>query len=270
MQAEDTETKTKPVDQPAAAFTAQIRIATLEDALRPIMAMAYEARFQVTKAGLACVTVDPAHVALAKVELDRNAFEKLQVETEGFFIAEVDELYGALRRASQFPDVYAWLTVDKEHLLLQYGRHSYRADLEEMAIDWPSVPNLDKLPVTLSVARLDYRRALEIMNHLSDHVRQTVSAAEGFELFAQDNDHHHSWRAVWPENEAIVSLTGPANSLHPLDYLLNIVKSAPRDCTHIALKLGVDYPITLSWPILQKQRTVGGVLCMLAPRIESE
>lgn len=259
------------LERVAADFRALIRISVLEDALRPIAALRDEALFTLGKGGIEGRAVDAAHVALAIVKLQPNAFEKFKGKKDGSFAMVVDDLWTALKHANKTPDQFAWLEVADGKIRLAYGRHSYQANQADLTpAYWPKIPQLaTALPATLSVGRFDYVRTLQALSDITDHVRQSATAEEGFKVCGEDGD-GHSWTSIWPDKEAIVKLDGPAKSIHPLDYLQFIVNSIPHSCTHVTLKLGVDYPVTLAWPITKAQKTVGDVLCMLAPRIESE
>lgn len=270
--AEPIDTEKPRMSPGVAEFKALIRISVLEDALRPICALRDEAVFELQKGIIECRVVDAAHVALADVILTPAAFEKFKDAKDGTFELAVDELWDALRHANKIPDQFAWLEVTPDKVRLSYGRQVYQADLPEIAdanVYWPNIPTLGNLPATLSVGREDYLRTLGEIADITDHVRESATAEDGFKVWGEDAD-GHSWTAVWPEKEAIVKLDGPAKSIYPLDYLSNIVRSIPRSCTHVTLKLGTDYPTILEWPILKAMKPVGNVLCMLAPRIESE
>ncbi len=241
---------------------AEIKSEILKDLTEIVGTIVNEVKINVEEDGISLKAVDPAHVAMVEMHLNKDAFESYEAEeTElGLNLNKIDQFL----KLSGTGDVLSIEHLEDENrLLLKVDNITQKMPLLDTAgMTDPNVPQLD-LPNTLKVEGKHLLKGVRASQNISDHIAITTNA-DGFEIFSEED-----------EDVVRLSLTGDdllelnakeeVRSLFALDYFSDMVKCVKSD-TVLDIELGADYPIKIQFSFADGD---GDVRYLLAPRIES-
>ncbi|UCF09212.1 MAG: proliferating cell nuclear antigen (pcna) [Thermoplasmata archaeon] len=244
-------------------FKAKIKADKFKEVVDVISALVDEAKFNIKPDGISLRAVDPAHVAMLDLALQKKAFEEYKAK-ECELGVDIDKLRDVLKLAGPSDFFNIEHDEDKNRLILDVGNITRRMALVDTAgMSDPKVPNLN-LPAKLVVDANELRRGLKAAEAVSDHVA-LIASPDGFEMLSEgdtDSVNLKLPKALLKELECKEN----QRSLFSLDYFSTMIKaigSAPE----VTMYLGTDYPINLEFNIAEGN---GQVKYLLAPRIESE
>jgi proliferating cell nuclear antigen len=244
-------------------FEAKLKADILKEMVDVVSTLVDEAKFNVGKDSIAVKAVDPAHVAMVDLSLDRSAFEGYKAEEAELGI-DMDKMKEILRLAKAGDVISLNHDEDKNRLVVAVGNTTRRMSLVDTAgMSDPKVPSLN-LPAKLTVRTDELRQAIRASESVSDHIALKASN-EGFEVVSEgdtDTVSHMVSKDMLDELQA----KDAVRSLFPLDYFSNMVKAISSAQT-VTLYLGTDYPVKMEFKIAAGK---GEVKYLLAPRIESE
>lgn len=244
-------------------FDAKVRADVLKEVVDVVSTLVDEAKFNVAKDSISVKAVDPAHVAMVDLALDRGAFEAFKAD-EGELGIDMDKMKEILRLAKAGDTIAMFHDEDKNRLVVAVGNTTRRMALVDTAgMSDPKVPSLN-LPAKLIVRTDELRQGIRASESISDHIALRASPA-GFEIVSEgdtDNVSHVVPKELLEE----LQCKDAVRSLFPLDYFSNMVKSISTAQT-VTLYLGSDYPVKIEFKIAGGK---GDVRYLLAPRIESE
>jgi proliferating cell nuclear antigen len=244
-------------------FEAKLKADILKEMVDVVSTLVDEAKFNVGKDSIAVKAVDPAHVAMVDLSLDRSAFEGYKAEEAELGI-DMDKMKEILRLAKAGDVISLNHDEDKNRLVVAVGNTTRRMSLVDTAgMSDPKVPSLN-LPAKLTVRTDELRQAIRASESVSDHIALKASN-EGFEVVSEgdtDTVSHMVSKDMLDELQA----KDAVRSLFPLDYFSNMVKAISSAQT-VTLYLGTDYPVKMEFKIAGGK---GEVKYLLAPRIESE
>jgi proliferating cell nuclear antigen len=244
-------------------FKAKIKAEILKEVVDVISALVDEAKFNITTDGLSLRAVDPAHVAMLDLALQKKGFEEYKAK-ECELGVDIDKLKDVLKLAGPGDVLNMEHDEEKNKLVLDVGNITRRMALVDTAgMSDPKVPNLN-LPAKLVVASNELRRGLRAAEAVSDHVA-LIASSDSFEMVSEgdtDSVNLKLPKALLKELECKEN----QKSLFSLDYFSTMVK-AIGSTSEVTLYLGTDYPINLEFDIADGK---GHVKYLLAPRIESE
>ena len=244
-------------------FEAKAKADVLKEVVDVVSTLVDEAKFNIGKDSITVKAVDPAHVAMVDLNLDRSAFEAYKAD-EGELGIDMDKMKEILRLGKAGETISLSHDEDKNRLIVTVGNTTRRMALVDTAgMSDPKVPSLN-LPAKVVVRTEELRQAIRASESISDHIALKVSP-DGFEVVSEgdtDNVSH-----VVPK-DMLEELQGKeaVRSLFPLDYFSNMVKAISSAQT-VTLYLGSDYPVKMEFKIAGGK---GEVKYLLAPRIESE
>lgn len=244
-------------------FKAKIKAEVLKEVVDVISALVDEAKFNIKPDGINLRAVDPAHVAMLDMSLDKKAFEEYKAKECELGI-DIDKVKDVLKLAGPGDSFNLEHDEDKNRLILDVGNITRRMALVDTAgMSDPKVPNLN-LPAKLMIDTNELRRGLRAAEAVSDHVALIVSP-DSFEMVSEgdtDSVNLKLPKALLKELDCKEN----QKSLFSLDYFSTMVK-AIGSTSEVTLYIGTDYPINLEFDIAGGN---GHVKFLLAPRIESE
>ncbi len=244
-------------------FEAKLKAEVLKEMVDVVSTLVDEAKFNVGKDSVTIKAVDPAHVAMVDLSLDRGAFENFKADETELGI-DMDKMKEILRLAKAGEGISIKHDEDKNRLIVSVGNTTRRMSLVDTAgMSDPKVPSLN-LPAKVVVRTDELRQAIRASESVSDHIALKASP-EGFEIVSEgdtDTVSHMVPKDMLEEIQA----KDAVRSLFPLDYFSNMVKAIGSAPT-VALYLGTDYPVKMEFKIAAGK---GEVKYLLAPRIESE
>ncbi len=244
-------------------FHAKIKSETLKGIVDVVSTLVDEAKFNITAEGIEIKAVDPAHVAMVDMHIEKGAFEEFSADETELGV-DLDKIKEVLRLARSGDIIELEQDSDKNRLILNVGNITRRMNLVDTAgMADPKVPNVS-LPAKISLTSDELQKGIKASESVSDHI--TLNATpEGFEMFSEGDTDSVSLKLP---KDLLISLecTEKVRSLFPLDYFSNMVKSIPAG-SEVTVMLGSDYPVKLMFDIADKQ---GSVNYLLAPRIESD
>lgn len=244
-------------------FEAKLKADVLKELVDVVSTLVDEAKLNVGKDSVTVKAVDPAHVAMVDLSLDRSAFEAYKAEETELGL-DMDKMKEILRLAKSGEVISVNHDEDKNRLVVSVGNTTRRMSLVDTAgMSDPKVPSLN-LPAKLVVRTDELRQAIRASESVSDHIALKASP-EGFEVVSEgdtDTVSHMVPKDLLEELQA----KDAVRSLFPLDYFSNMVKAISSAPT-VALYLGTDYPVRMEFKIAAGK---GEVKYLLAPRIESD
>ncbi len=244
-------------------FEAKVKAEVLKEVVDVVSTLVDEAKFNIGKDAVTIKAVDPAHVAMLDLSLDRSAFDTYKAD-EGELGMDMDKMKEILRLAKAGDLISLVHDEDKNRLVVTVGNTTRRMSLVDTAgMSDPKVPSLN-LPAKLTVRTEELRQGIRASESISDHIALKASST-GFEIVSEgdtDSVSHVVPKDLLEELQA----KDAVRSLYPLDYFSNMVKAITSAPT-VTLYLGSDYPVKLEFKIAGGK---GDVKYLLAPRIESE
>ena len=244
-------------------FEGKVKADVLKEVVDVVSTLVDEAKFNVGKDAITVKAVDPAHVAMVDLTLDRSAFEAYKAD-EGELGIDMDKMKEILRLAKGGEAIAIGHDENKNRLVVTVGNTTRRMALVDTAgMSDPKVPSLN-LPAKVVVRTDELRQAIRASESISDHLALKASP-EGFEIVSEgdtDNVSHVVPKDLLEE----LQVKEPVRSLFPLDYFSNMVKAISSAQT-VTLYLGSDYPVKVEFKIAGGK---GEVKFLLAPRIESD
>jgi proliferating cell nuclear antigen len=244
-------------------FHAKIKSETLKGVVDVVSTLVDEAKFNIDADGLELKAVDPAHVAMVDMKVEKSAFEEFSADETELGI-DLDKIKEVLRLARAGDIIEMEQDENKNRLVLNVGNITRRMNLVDTAgMSDPKVPNLN-LPAKITVTSDELQKGIRAAETVSDHIALNASP-EGFEMFSEGDTDSVSLKLP---KDLLISLevSEKVKSLFPLDYFQNMIRSIPSG-TVVTINLGNDYPVKLEFEIADKK---GVVHYLLAPRIESD
>lgn len=244
-------------------FEGKAKADVLKEVVDVVSTLVDEAKFNLGKDAITVKAVDPAHVAMVDLTLDRSAFEAYKAD-EGELGIDMDKMKEILRLAKGGETISLGHDENKNRLVVTVGNTTRRMALVDTAgMSDPKVPSLN-LPAKLVVRTDELRQAIRASESISDHIALKVSP-EGFEIVSEGDTDSVS-HVVPKDLLEELQVKEPVRSLFPLDYFSNMVKAISSAQT-VTLYLGSDYPVKMEFKIAGGK---GEVRYLLAPRIESD
>ena len=245
-------------------FKAEIKSDTLKGLVSVISTLVDEVKFSISEEGVNLKAVDPAHVAMVDLTLEKKAFESFSASNGTEMGVDMDKIKDMLKLAGPSDTVALEQDEAQGRLIVRVGNITRRMNLVDTAgMNDPKVPQLS-LPVNIDVTVSELQRGMKAAESVSDHIALSADA-DSFELFCEGDTDSVSLKLT-KEKLAGISASSKVKSLFPLDYFSNLVKAIPSD-TVVRISLGSDYPVKLSFSFAGGNGSVG---YLLAPRIEND
>jgi len=244
-------------------FEAKVKAEILKEFVDVLSTLVDETKVNATKEGISVRAVDPAHVAMVDLSLDRAAFESYKSDDQELGL-DLDKVKEVLRLAKMGDVIDLRYDEDKNKLVLIVGNITRRMALVDTAgMSDPKVPNLN-LPAKLTIRVEELRQGIRASENVSDHIALTVSP-EGFTMQGEGDTDSVDLKLGKDFLDELDSKE-QVRSMFPLDYFANMIK-AITSAPSVTMYLGNDYPVKLEFAIGGGK---GKVKYLLAPRIESD
>lgn len=229
-----------------------------------IVALIEEAAFKFSPEGVRMRAMDPSHVAMIDFELPARAFDEYEVGQPVVLGIALTELNRMLARARPEDEFTLELDEERNRLALTFkGKFTRRLSLPliDVSETEPTEPEIEFTAVATLAAETvqDGLRDAEVVG---DTVRFELDES-GFRMSSESD--RGSTELELKKEDARLELKEPARAMFTVKYLSDVIKAA-RSNDPLTLKLGMDLPIRVEFPVEDKGR-----LCLLlAPRIEAE
>ena len=243
-------------------FQARTKADTLKEIVTIVSTLVDEAKFSITPNGIRLRAVDPAHVAMVDLKLNKEAFEEYKADESELGI-DVTKLEQFLRLAKAGEIIDIMNDEEKRRLNVAVGNTTKRMSLiDTTGMSEPKVPNLN-LPAKVTLKIEDISQGIKASESVSDHIALTVTK-DSFEMVCEGDTDQVQMKLL---KDQLIELEceDKVKSLFPLEYFSNMMRAIPSQAK-ITLNLGNDYPVKIEFSIANGN---GSVVFLLAPRIES-
>lgn len=244
-------------------FQAKVKSEILKGIVDVVSTLVDEAKFNIDSKGMTLKAVDPAHVAMIDMKIEKSAFEEFAADETELGI-DLDKIKEVLRLSRSGDVISLEQDEEKNRLVINVGNVTRRMNLvDTTGMSDPKVPNLN-LPAKVAVASEELQKGIKAAESISDHIALTAQP-EGFEMVSEGDTDSVSLKL---SKDQLVSLEckESVRSLFPLDYFSNMIRAIPVG-TVVTMSVGNDYPVKLEFSIADGRGTVN---YLLAPRIESD
>ncbi len=243
-------------------LNAEIKSEVLKQLVEIVGTIVDEVKINLDEEGLSLKAVDPAHVAMVDLSLNKDAFESYEAEqTEiGLNLNKVEQFL----KLSGTGDIIE-LDHDEEENRLTMKTNSITrkmALLDTAGMTDPNVPSLD-LPLNLKIKGKHLLNGVKASENISDHISITANP-DGFEIFSEE-DEDTVRLSLGEDDLEELNANEEVRSLFALDYFSSMIKCVSKDAL-LDIELGADYPIKIQFDFADGD---GDVRYLLAPRIES-
>jgi proliferating cell nuclear antigen len=255
---------------------AQIQIETTADVIKPIFAYAKElvkeVRIYFDSDGLHYKAVDPANVAMVRMDVPKEAFETYNVD-ETVIAVHTKEVMQALRAGRKrhadsitfgHENMRLSTTVNRDYDGTEMDLQTNMATIDPDAVRQdPEIPDLD-FDATATINCSLFNDAVEAVDDVSDYVRLANNG--GDLLIVGDSDVSDARAQV----KNVVTGDG-ADSLFSLDYIKHTMLPAFKTVgiDEFTIEFDEEFPIRATWETELGEATVDGEYFQ-APRIQSE
>ena len=244
-------------------FNAKVRSEVLKGIIDVTSTLVNEVKFNINSKGISIRAVDPAHVAMVDLHVDKKAFEEFNADDNELGI-DIDKL-GSIMRLSSSGDVVNLEYDEKTNrLIVKIGNLVRKMALIDTAgMPDPKMPNLN-LPAKIVLKASELSRGVRASEAVSDHLALSVTK-EYFELFAEGDTDTVNLKLP---KDLLLEINAPekCKSLFSIDYFSNMIKSIKGE-DPVTILLGTDNPTRLEFDFAENK---GHVTYLLAPRIETE
>jgi len=244
-------------------FRGKIKTGKLKDAFESVSRLVHEIKLNVDENGFQSKSVDPANVAMAMLEISKDAFEEFELDESMTLGLDLDRMDDILSVASKDDDMLI-RTEDGSKLEINVSGFDYSISLLDPSTiqQEPQVPDLD-LPVDLVINGSKFRNAIRATEKISDYV--ILSAEDDRFTISAEGDSDSVSIPMSGEELVRMECSENSRSLFSLEYLSDMSKSIGK-VSEANIRLGTDYPVKIKFKLYE-----GVVLeYLLAPRIESE
>ena len=244
-------------------FNAKVKSEVLKGIIDVTSPLVNEVKFNINSKGIFLRAVDPAHVAMIDLNIEKKAFEEYKADDMELGV-DMDKLAGIMRLSTSGDIVALDYDETANRLIIKIGNLVRKMSLIDTAgMPDPKMPNLN-LPAKAILKASEINRGVKASEAVSDHLAVIVNK-DNFEMFAEGDTDTVNLKLP---KDLLVELTSDSNykSLFSIDYFSNMIKPVKGD-DDVTIYLGNDNPIKLEFNIANNK---GHVKYLLAPRIESE
>ncbi|MCQ2069867.1 MAG: proliferating cell nuclear antigen (pcna) [archaeon] len=245
-------------------FKAEIKSETLKGLVNIVSTLVDEVKFVVGSEGVSITAIDPAHIALISVSIDKDAFIFYEADGGNELGIDLDKFKNVLKLSSANDTIIMEYDEERNLLTLHIGNITRRMGLvDTMGMGDPRLPNVpfDSV-VTLKAEHL--LKGIRASEDISDFLRLSVQDS-GFELSCEGDLDFASLK-IEPSDLEELKCDGDSTCLYPIDYFSDVVKVIPSG-TSVTLKMSSDLPVTLRFDLAEGKAEV---VYFLAPRVENE
>ncbi len=242
-------------------FKLRVKMEVLRELVDVVSTLVSEVKLSISKDGLEAKAVDPSHVAMLVLKLQKSVFEEFTGEATEIGV-DVEKLKEVLR-LSKPGDILELQFDGKNRLVASVGRVTRQmAVVDPAGITDPKVPNVSP-PALVTVKTEDVRQGIRGSESFTDHVTLTLEP-EAFTMHSEGDTDRLDLR-IPKETLARLDVKEPVKSMYPLDFFSAMVKSIASE--EATLHVGNGYPLKIEFAMGMGR---GEGRYLLAPRVEED
>ena len=242
-------------------FKLRIKKENLREVVEVVSTLVSEVKFSISKDGIEAKAVDPSHVAMLVLKLQKGIFEEFTGEPTEVGV-DVEKLKEVLR-LSKPGDVIDLQFDGKNRLIASVGRLTRQmAVVDPAGITDPKVPNVNP-PASVTVKTEEMRQGIRGSESFTDHV--TLSLEPDAFTMHSEGDTDRLDLKLPKDSLSRLDVKEPVKSMYPLDFFSAMVKSIAAE--EATLYVGNEYPLKIEFA-MGTGRGEGRYL--LAPRVEED
>lgn len=242
-------------------FKLRVKMEVLRELVDVVSTLVSEVKLAISKDGLEAKAVDPSHVAMLVLKLQKAVFEEFTGEPTEIGV-DVEKLKEVLR-LSKPGDLLELQFDGKNRLTASVGRVTRQmAVVDPAGITDPKVPNVTP-PAMVTVKVEDVRQGIRGSESFTDHVTLTLDP-EAFTMHSEGDTDRLDLR-IPKETLARLDVKEQVKSMYPLDFFSAMVKSISAD--EATLHVGNEYPLKIEFAMGMGR---GEGRYLLAPRVEED
>ena len=242
-------------------FKLRVKMEVLRELVDVVSTLVSEVKLSVSKDGLEAKAVDPSHVAMLVLKLQKSVFEEFTGEATEIGV-DIEKLKEVLR-LSKPGDILELQFDGKNRLVASVGRVTRQmAVVDPAGITDPKVPNVSP-PAMVTVKTEDVRQGIRGSESFTDHVTLTLEP-DAFTLHSEGDTDRLDLRLP-KETLARLEVKEAVKSMYPLDFFSAMVKSISAD--EATLHVGNEYPLKIEFAMGMGR---GEGRYLLAPRVEED
>jgi proliferating cell nuclear antigen len=244
-------------------FKARLKMEVLRELVEVISTLVTEVKLTISKDGIDVKAVDPSHVAMLVLKLNKSAFEEFTGEPTEIGV-DVEKLKEVLRLSKPGDILDLQYDGGKNRLVVKAGKVTrHMAVVDPAGITDPKVPSVT--PPGIAVVRMEeLRQGIRGSESISDHVTLTLDP-EGFTMHSEGETDRVDMRLP-KEGLSKLEAKESVKSMYPLDFFSSMVKSITTS-EDVTLHVGNEYPLKIDFQLAGGK---GEGRFLLAPRVEEE
>jgi proliferating cell nuclear antigen len=244
-------------------FKARLKMEVLRELVEVISTLVTEVKLTVSKDGIDVKAVDPSHVAMLVLKLNKGAFEEFTGEPTEIGL-DVEKLKEVLRLSKPGDLIDLQFDGGKNRLVVKVGKVTrHMSVIDPAGITDPKVPNVT--PPGLAVVKMDeLRQGIRGSESISDHVSLLLDA-DGFTMHSEGETDKVDMHLP-KESLGKLEVKEPVKSMYPLDFFSSMVKSITTS-QEVTLHVGNEYPLKIDFTVADGK---GEGRFLLAPRVEED
>ena len=230
-------------------LTAIIKTETLRTIIKTLSAVVDESTINADGNGIHVCAVDPAHVAIIKMDITPDSFVQYEcgdTETFALDIEKMNSVIGLVKNDT------VGLSLKNGRFTMTFGNITRAMNIID-ADTIPRMPELDIRDVCLTIKAGQFANAIKAGQSISNAFRISVTDDECARITMTDEG---------DECEVILESTiefeNEVSTQFPTDYFQKMIKAIPAD-NDVTLELTTDKPMIMSFE--------PGIVYMLAPRL---
>lgn len=244
-------------------FKARVKMEVLRELVEVISTLVSEVKLTVSTDGIDVKAVDPSHVAMLVLHLNKGAFEEFTGEATELGL-DVEKLKEVLRLSKPGDLLDLQYDGGKNRLVVKVGKVTrHMAVVDPTSITDPKVPNVT--PPGLAVVKMEeLRQGIRGSESISDHVTLSLNA-DGFAMLSEGETDRVDL-SIGKDGLAKLEAPEQVRSMYPLDFFSSMVKSI-TSADDVALYVGNEYPLKIEFQMASGK---GQGKFLLAPRVEED
>lgn len=242
-------------------LNAKIKAETLKEVVELLHTLVDEVKMNFGKEGLSVKAVDPSHVAMIELSLNKSSFE--EYKSSGMELAiELEKLKEVLKLAKPGDVVKLTFDEDKNKLIVEisaFRRFIPLLDIGSISdAKVPSLTHTAKAVINLEALRQGIRGTESVSSHLTIEIKPDM-----FKLEGESEQDKVEMILYKDKGEVEIEAKESAKSMYALDYFSNVVK-AISSSQKVTLNIGKDYPLKMEFEFAEGN---GTAKFLLAPRM---
>ena len=244
-------------------FKAKIRMEVLREIVEVISTLVSEVKLSISKDGIDVKAVDPSHVAMLVLRLNKSGFEEFTGEPTEIGV-DIEKLKEVLRLSKPGDLLDLQFDGGKNRLVIKVGNVTRHMSVVDPAgITDPKVPNVT--PPGLVVVKMDeLRQGIRGSESISDHVTLTLEP-DAFTMHSEGETDHVDMRLP-KDGLGKLEVKETVKSMYPLDFFSSMVKSITSS-DDVTLHVGNEYPLKIEFAVAGGK---GEGRFLLATRVEED